>query len=71
MPAEVVKSFANKTGKSVQEVEKLWNKAKEIATKEGIPKKGFFAFVTAVLKKMLGIKESLNFKDIYEANREE
>ena len=31
MPANIVKSFADKTDKSIEEVETLWKKAKEIA----------------------------------------
>ena len=34
MPSNIVKSFAKKTDKTETEVEKLWDKAKEIAKKE-------------------------------------
>jgi len=34
MPASIIQSFAKKSGKSEKEVEKLWDKAKEIAKKD-------------------------------------
>ena len=50
-----IKSFAEQTGKSVKEVEKMWNEAKVIADKEGY--KDNFAYITGILKKMLGLKQ--------------
>lgn len=64
MPASIVTSFAEKTGKSVQEVEKLWDKAKEIAKEEGEPEN--YAYITGILKKMLKINESLTFRELIE-----
>lgn len=61
MPSSVVKSFADKTGKSVQEVDKLWNKAKEIAAEQGQPEN--YALITGILKKMLGLNETISFKE--------
>lgn len=61
MPANIVKSFADKSGKSIQEVEKLWNKAKAVAADEG--QKENYAFITGILKKMLGLNESETFKE--------
>lgn len=62
MPADLVKSFAKKTGKSVQEIEKLWVKAKEVADEAG--QKENYAYITGVLKKMLKLNESANsFKE--------
>lgn len=62
MPASIVKSFADKTGKSVPEVEKLWNKAKALARKDGRKESDddFFPYVTGILKKMLKIDEELD-----------
>ena len=57
MPADLVKSFAEKTGKSVQEVEKLWDTAKELADKAG--HKEDYAYITGILKKMLKLDESV------------
>jgi len=63
MPAALVQTMADKTGKSVAEVEKLWDKAKEIASKEykGVPEDSdrYYAVVVGILKKMLGIKEQI------------
>lgn len=62
MPAELVKSFAKKVGKSTKEVEKLWDKAKAIVAKEypDVEKdtSQYYALVVGVLKKMVGLKES-------------
>lgn len=61
MPSSVVKSFADKTGKSVAEVEKLWDKAKAIVKDEykDVPEDSdkFYSLVTGILKKMLKIDE--------------
>ena len=57
MPSNVVKSFADKTGKTVKEVEKYWDKAEEIAKEKFSPdSKQFYAYLVGTLKKMLGIK---------------
>jgi len=68
MPNNIVKSFADKTGKSKDEVEKLWNKSKEIVKKEYPEIKEdtpeFFKLVTGILKKSLGLRES--FRDFFE-----
>ncbi len=68
MPAPMIKSFAEKSGKSEKEVEDLYKKAEGIVkkqyelTKEDGDK--YYALVTGVLKKSLGLKESyMTFKD--------
>jgi len=53
----VVKAFAEKSGKSVPEVEKLWKEAKDQAAKED--KAEDYAYITGILKKMLKL-ESVN-----------
>lgn len=63
MPASIVKLFSEKTGKSIQDVETLWDKAKVIVKKE-YPKvketdDNFYQIVTGVLKKMLGLSEDV------------
>ncbi len=62
MPNNIVKSFAEKTGKSVEAVEKLWDQAKIIAKKEypkvDVDSEQFFKIVTGILKNSLGLKES-------------
>lgn len=61
MPANIVKSFADKTGKSEQEVDKLWNKAKEVAVEAGEAEN--YAYITGILKKMLGLNETISFRE--------
>ena len=58
MPASVVKSFADKTGKSVAEVEKMWDTAKKIAKKEG--REEDYAYITGILKNALKIESLVN-----------
>lgn len=52
----LVQSFADRTGKSVEAVEKLWDQAKELAKKEGKDpdSDGYYAYVVGILKKSLG-----------------
>ena len=59
MPADVVKSLADKSGESIERVEELWNKAQKLVTSEyNITKESdkFYPLVTGILKKMLKIK---------------
>lgn len=56
MPNSVIKSIADDTGKSIAEVEKLWDKAKAIVKSE-YPHKSedddsYWALVTSITKKM-------------------
>ena len=59
MPASIVKSFAQKTGKPAKEVERLWSKAKEAAKENGRSEdsEDFYPYVTSILKKMLKVNE--------------
>lgn len=59
MPSSIVLSFAKQTNKSVEEVEELWNKAKEIAKEQG--QENNYAYITGILKKMLGLNENVSF----------
>lgn len=56
MPNNIVKSFAAKTGKSVQDVEQDWQKAKAIAKDAGHAED--FPYITGILKKMLKTNEN-------------
>ena len=49
----VLKSFAEKSGKSLEKVEELWQKAKKIAEDDGQAEN--YAYITGILKKMLGL----------------
>ena len=68
MPTPVIKSFAEKTGKSVAEVDKLWNKAKAIAVEEGEGEN--YAYITGIVKKMLGLNEHASFKEFLAREQE-
>jgi len=61
MPAPVLKSFAKKSGKSIETLEKYWNEAKTSAREKGLEPGSdrFFAFVTAIVKRRAGLSESL------------
>jgi hypothetical protein len=65
MPSAVVKSFAKKSGKSVETVENYWNEAKAEARKE--KKSGnIYPYVVGILKRRLGISSSME-EDIIES----
>lgn len=68
MPNNIVKSFADKTNKSSEEVEKKWDKAKDIVKKEypdvEEDSEDFYKIVVGVLKKMLGISEEITLGTI-------
>jgi len=68
MPDQTLKSFAKRVGKSIEEVEDAWLKAKEIAKDEKLnPKDGekYWSFVMGMTKKLLGVKQ----ESIAEAKR--
>ena len=52
MPTPYVKKLAKQTGKSVAEVERLWDTAKEQAAKAG--HKDDYAYITGILNQMVG-----------------
>jgi len=59
MPDNIINSFANKTDKSVGEIERLWKKAEIIVKSEyNINKEdeSYYPLVVGVLKKSLGFK---------------
>lgn len=64
MPSPWVKKIARETGKSEREIEKIWKKAKEITSEEfGKSEDDFgnkeYSYTTGVVKKMLGVDESI------------
>ncbi len=64
MPSAYVKSLSRETGKSEAEIEKLWNKAKEITAETFNKKQSEFGskeykYTTGIVKNMLGIREEL------------
>ena len=61
-PAGVVHALAIKSGKSEPEVEKMWDEARSIVTKEykkDEDDENYWALVTGTLKKMLGVTEDV------------
>jgi len=64
MPASVIKSFAEKSGKSVEEVEELWRKAKQAAEEQG--HRDEYDYIVGILKKMLKMdtEEGISTSDI-------
>ena len=58
MPVAAIASFAKKSGKSVEEVEKMWDTAKKIAKKAG--REDDYAYTTGIVKKALKIESILN-----------
>jgi len=55
MPAPVLKSLAAAAGVSMAKAEELWAKAKERAAEEG--KADNYAYITGILKNMLGLSK--------------
>lgn len=56
MPNNIINSFSNKTGKSVKEVEKLWDKAKKIASDNN--EEDDYQYITGILKNMLSLEDT-------------
>jgi len=58
MPTALVTSFAKKSGKSEEEVDKLFKKAMVVAMEQGKKEsdEDFFPLVTGILKKMLKLE---------------
>ena len=52
MPAPIVSKLANKHGKSVKEVERLWKKARALSSQDDDGKVDY-ALTVAILKKMV------------------
>jgi len=61
MPSNLVKSFAEKSKKSEEEVDKLFKKSEDIVKKQykdvEVGSDSFYKLVVGVLKKMLGLNE--------------
>jgi hypothetical protein len=61
MPNALIKKYANKTGKSIDTIEKTWEDIVDGLKKSGKSEndKSFYPIVVSVLKKKLGINESI------------
>lgn len=68
MPNSVILGLAKKSGKSEEDVEKLWKEAKVIAKKQypeiDIESDQYFKIVTGILKKMLKLSEDVSTGDV-------
>ena len=70
MPKTALKHFAKKAGIGLDKAEHYWDKAKGIVKAEydiGEDDSRFWALTTGIAKKMMGIKESIGFKQFLEA----
>ena len=57
MPSEYVDELAKQKGMSATEAERLWDKAKRLAAKEGHADD--FAYITGIFKRMMGESSSV------------
>lgn len=61
MPSNIIKSFSDKTGKSISDVEKMWKDSEDIVSKDykdiskGSDK--YYSLVTGILKNMLQLED--------------
>ena len=64
MPSSIVKSFAKKTGKDMDEVERLWKKARALATNaKSTSDKDYYPYVVGILRRMLKMSEDTRDSD--------
>lgn len=63
MPVPYLKKLHEKTGKPMTELETLWDECKKQATAADKDKKHYWPFVVYLLKKRLGLTESLSFRE--------
>ena len=73
MPSSVVKSFAERSGKTVDEVEKIWNEVKEKAAKKFEKEdKHFWAYVNRTVQFKLGLaNKKTSFKEFSEKSKKD
>jgi len=57
MPNNLIKSFAKRTGKSVTDLEEMWNELSKQAEKEGKSGNDKYQFIVGVMKKNLKIEQ--------------
>ncbi len=65
MPAAQLKSFAEKSGKSIKELEGYWDEAKKAAARHGFKTEdpSFWAYVSAIVQRRAGLREAISFKE--------
>jgi hypothetical protein len=71
VPSSVIKSFAEKSGHSVSDVEKLWDESKvEAAKKFKEDDSKFWAYVNATTQRKLGLgRKKTSFKQHLETDK--
>ena len=63
MPSSLLKSFADRSGKSLSEVERLWKETKDELLKDmNDTDPAFWAQVNLITQRKLGIKEEQNLE---------
>lgn len=63
MPNSIIKKFSKETGKSVEEIETLWDEIKNSLDKTD---KFLYPKVVSILKKKIGLNESLSYREFNE-----
>ena len=72
MPSTALKHLAKSANVSVDRAEHLWDKAKDIVSKEyGNKHKGYYALVMGITKKMLGLGEELTVEETHMVDKDE
>lgn len=74
MPSAQLKSFAEKSGKSMKDLERYWSEAKkEAKEKFGSKKhKGFWAYVVGIVERRAGLgkmHESISLRDFIDLEK--
>jgi len=72
MPAALIKKLSKTTGQPLSAVERHWEHAKQIVSteyKKPQTDPSYWALVSAITKKMLGIKESSSFRQFFNDTR--
>lgn len=70
MPVPYLKKLHEKTGKPMLELEKLWDQCKKEATAADKDAKHYWGYVVFLLKKKLGLSESLSFREFVDIENE-
>jgi hypothetical protein len=60
MPASVLQSIADKSGKSISDLEAYWKEAEKQADEKGLKDDSKYAYMTAIVKKRAGLKENFS-----------
>ncbi len=74
MPSAQLKSFAEKSGKSMADLERYWDEAKKESKKKfgSKKKKGFWPYVVGIVERRAGLRkvhESITLRDFLDLER--